>query len=427
MKRLISFYGDDFTGSTDVMEAMSTHGVKTILFTRRPTAEEFAPFADYKAIGLAGTSRSQTPEWMNQNLPEIFAWLKTLDAQFCHYKVCSTFDSSAEVGNIGRAAEIGAQIFAQNIIPLVVGAPQLKRYTFAANLFAGYQGETYRIDRHPVMARHPVTPMHESDLRLHLAQQTQMPTTLANVVWPSHGLALVDVSDAATQLFAGQRLLDAPQQALPFAIGSSGIEYALVKALAAMGGISGRVEFAPLAKVERCVVVSGSVSPTTGRQIQTAQHNGFETVPLSPLDLARDDGHMVGQAIDDCLSILNRGVSPLVHTALGSASDETSALNAIDEGRLRIGLGLGKILRAVLERTNIKHAIIAGGDSSSHALGQLDIYALQTRFPLSATPGSPLCTATSSNAKLNGLEVALKGGQVGNDAYFVQLRDGLTA
>jgi 3-oxoisoapionate kinase len=390
------------------MEALSTHGIDTVLFTRIPTASEFAPFNNCNAIGLAGTSRSQTPEWMNQNLPEIFAWLKTLDAQFCHYKVCSTFDSSPEVGNIGRAVEIGAKTFSQNIIPLVVGAPQLKRYTFAANLFAGYQGETYRIDRHPVMSQHPVTPMHESDLRLHLAHQTQLPIILANTTWPSNGMALIDVYDTATQLFAGQRLLDAPQQALPFVVGSSGVEYALMKA---------RAE----------IVVSGSVSPTTGRQIQTAQKNGFETLPLSPLDLARDDGQIVGQAIDDCLHILNRGMSPLVHTALGSASDETSALNVIEDGRLRIGLALGNILRGVLERTNIKRAIIAGGDSSSHALGQLDIYALQTRFPLIATPGSPLCTATSSNAKLNGLEIALKGGQVGNDTYFVQLRDGLTA
>ena len=30
---LLSFYGDDFTGSTDVMEALATNGVKTVLFT----------------------------------------------------------------------------------------------------------------------------------------------------------------------------------------------------------------------------------------------------------------------------------------------------------------------------------------------------------------------------------------------------------
>ena len=107
---------------------------------------------------------------MDEHLTPALAWLKTLEAAFCHYKVCSTFDSSPTIGSIGRAIEIGQRLFAQANVPLVVGAPQLKRYTAFGNLFAAYQGEIYRIDRHPVMARHPVTPMNEADLRLHLGQ-----------------------------------------------------------------------------------------------------------------------------------------------------------------------------------------------------------------------------------------------------------------
>ena len=129
-------------------------------------------------MGIAGTSRSQTPEWMDEHLPRHFSWLKQLGARFCHYKVCSTFDSAPHVGNIGRAIEIGRRVFGQSITPLVVGAPQLKRYTAFGHLFAGYQGETYRIDRHPVMSRHPVTPMDEADLRRHLARQTELPVDL---------------------------------------------------------------------------------------------------------------------------------------------------------------------------------------------------------------------------------------------------------
>src|SRR5689334_1501424 len=104
---LLSFYGDDFTGSTDVMEALASHGIETVLFTRKPSGDEFKPFAGYQAVGLAGTSRSQTPEWMDANLPGAFAWLKSLGARFCHYKVCSTFDSSPTVGSIGKAIDIG--------------------------------------------------------------------------------------------------------------------------------------------------------------------------------------------------------------------------------------------------------------------------------------------------------------------------------
>lgn len=425
MKKLLSFYGDDFTGSTDVMEALATHGVETVLFTRIPTPQELAPFANCLAIGVAGTSRSQKPEWMDEHLPRYFLWLKALDAQFCHYKVCSTFDSSPTIGNIGRAAEIGVRIFAQNTVPLVVGAPQLKRFTFAAHLFAGYQGETFRIDRHPVMSRHPVTPMRESDLRLHIAQQTHLQTSLFNAEWPEDGLVLIDVHNAETQLRAGEALLEAPAQALPFIVGSSGVEYALMKALSHHKLIAGHADFAPLEKVRQCIVISGSVSPTTERQIRYATQRGFTAVDVSPLALAQNSAPEIQMAIERCLIILSQGQSPLVHTALGPGSDVGVSFGEIPNARQRIGEGLGLILKSLLERTQLKRAIIAGGDSSSHALGQLDVYALQTRYPLTSTPGSPLCTATSNNPHFDGLEIAMKGGQVGSEAYFVQLRDGL--
>jgi uncharacterized protein YgbK (DUF1537 family) len=47
----LSYYGDDFTGSTDVMEAMALHGVKTVLFTRIPTLQEQASTCRYASNG----------------------------------------------------------------------------------------------------------------------------------------------------------------------------------------------------------------------------------------------------------------------------------------------------------------------------------------------------------------------------------------
>ncbi len=137
----LSFYGDDLTGSTDAMEALSSRGVPTVLFTRQPDAGQLARFAGVRAIGLAGTSRSQTPAWMEAHLAPALAWLHGLRAGLCHYKVCSTFDSSPAIGSIGKAIELGGQVFGQAMVPLVVGAPQLKRYTAFGNLFAGFRGE----------------------------------------------------------------------------------------------------------------------------------------------------------------------------------------------------------------------------------------------------------------------------------------------
>jgi uncharacterized protein YgbK (DUF1537 family) len=62
-----------------------------------------ADFTDVGAVGLAGDSRAMTPEDIEQTLPGAFSQLKELGAPLFHYKVCSTFDSSPEIGSIGRA------------------------------------------------------------------------------------------------------------------------------------------------------------------------------------------------------------------------------------------------------------------------------------------------------------------------------------
>jgi len=424
MAPLLSYYGDDFTGSTDTMEALASHGVETVLFTRLPSDDEFRPFTGFEAFGLAGTSRSQPPTWMDEHLPQTFAWLKRLGARFCHYKVCSTFDSSPETGSIGRATDIGARLFAQARVPLIVGAPQLKRYTFAGHLFAAYQGEIYRIDRHPVMSRHPVTPMHEADLRLHLGRQTTLQVALEGALKGENGVELFDVFDAETQIAAGRKLL-ATHAAETFVVGSSGVEYALVKALAADGRIAGKADFAPLAKADRVIAVSGSVSPTTERQIRHALDNGFEGLRADPLELAGEArAASIGRLANRAVEVLGRGRSVVIYTALGPASNIGEKLDAIPGGRHRVGEALGVILRNALQRTELKRVVVSGGDSSGHALSQLDIHALTTRLPLKGSPGSPLCTAHSSSPAFSGIEIAMKGGQLGGDGYFVQLRDG---
>jgi uncharacterized protein YgbK (DUF1537 family) len=149
-------------------------------------------------------------------------------------------------------------------------------------------------------------------------------------------------------------------------------------------------------------------------------------VSVDAVELARGGDEVWQRAVAAALAVLGDGKSPLVHTALGPSSDDGARLNAIPDGRRNIGEGLGTILKAILHASHIRRVIVAGGDSSSHALGQLDIYALTTRKPLPATPGSPLCTAAAGSANLNGIEIALKGGQVGADDYFSALRDGRT-
>src|ERR1043165_5044279 len=132
----LAYYGDDFTGSTDVLDVLVRAGIPTVLLLTEPTADLLDRFPDARAVGVAGMSRSKSPEWMDQAMPPLFGKLRDLGAPFVHYKVCSTFDSSATVGSIGRAIDCAAAVFQNRCVPLVVGAPALKRYTTFGNLFA---------------------------------------------------------------------------------------------------------------------------------------------------------------------------------------------------------------------------------------------------------------------------------------------------
>ena len=57
--------------------------------------------------------------------------------------------------------------------PLVVGGAGDPAATRRSAISSRRRGRRLRLDRHPVMSRHPVTPMDEADVRLHLAGQTE--------------------------------------------------------------------------------------------------------------------------------------------------------------------------------------------------------------------------------------------------------------
>ena len=78
--------------------------------------------------------------------------------------------------------------------------------------------------------------------------------------------------------------------------------------------------------------------------------------------LACGEPQVMAEAVERSLGILQRGRSPLVHTALGAATDEGARIDASSDGRRNIGEGLGRILGGVLARTGLSRVMIAGGD-----------------------------------------------------------------
>jgi uncharacterized protein YgbK (DUF1537 family) len=443
--RLLTFYGDDYTGSSAVMEVLSFAGVPTVLFLGPPTPEQVARFGDFRALGIAGVARSQSPAWMAEHLPPVFRQLAALDAPIAHYKVCSTFDSAPHVGSIGKAIELAEPILGGAWHPLVVGAPAIGRYQAFGNLFAAIEGTGYRLDRHPVMARHPVTPMAEADVRLHLARQTQIPIGLVDFVALKAGrgsehlaseqargarIVALDVLDDETLAETGRLIWEHRGERL-FAVGSQGLEYALVAHWRATGLLPHESTRTGSKRRERIAVVSGSCSPITAGQIAFALGNGFEGIRLDATRAVDADAwrREVQRGSEQALHALGEGRDPLVFTASGPddpavpALAEAIAANsaAVGEVNARIGDGLGKVLDRVVRDGALKRAVISGGDTSGHAGMALGIYAVTALAPLA--PGSPLCRAYSDDAH-DGLEIAFKGGQMGTPDFFIAAKRG---
>ena len=422
MSLLFSYYGDDFTGSTDALEVLAAHGVRTVLFLGVPNEGECKQFAGYRAVGVAGESRSRNPEWMARSLPEVFEWLRSLGAPIVQYKVCSTFDSSPQLGNIGIAMQIGRAVFRAHCVPVVVAAPHLRRYVLFGNLFAAQGDSVYRIDRHPTMRRHPVTPMGESDLRLHLAEQAPGGIELLDILALSAGKAdealeqliardptaiIFDGLDERSELETG-RLLWTRCAQFPFVTGSSGLTHALLRHWHEAEIIPPGSSPTEATPADRIIVVSGSCSPVTETQIQYALRNGFEGIHAAALE----PGELLRQSIE----VLARGQSLVVYSALGP-HDLRGSLTGENLGRY-----LGTLLRQLIVRSGVRRVVIAGGDTASHATGQLGIHALT--FSAQMTPGAPLCRAHSTDPSMDGLELVLKGGQVGSSDFFEQVRKG---
>jgi uncharacterized protein YgbK (DUF1537 family) len=86
----------------------------------------------------------------------------------------------------------------------------------------------------------------------------------------------------------------------------------------------------------------------------------------------------------------------------------------------RVAAATGALLRPVLSKVSIERLVIAGGDTSSHAVAALDVWGLSYRGPMAA--GAPLCRVHSDDARLDGLDIILKGGQMGSRDFFEQAK-----
>ncbi|MDT8838439.1 four-carbon acid sugar kinase family protein [Paraburkholderia fungorum] len=455
----LAFYGDDFTGSTDALEVLAFAGLRCALFLKAPSSEKLSQLGGFDAIGVAGDSRGMSPSEMEASLPSVFEALRDLNAPILHYKVCSTFDSGPTIGSIGKALEIARAGITRHPVPIVAGTPALKRYCAFGNLFArsGTDNKTYRIDRHPIMSVHPVTPMMEGDLLRHLALQTDLP--LSGIFLPSLEGAREEIDrawsaatltgdagillDSVTERHLTEvgRILDgyATTVGSIFTIGSSGVEYALTQWWRELGKLpSTQRSYDRIAPTSQILAISGSASPLSSAQIDTAIAAGFAEIAVDAKALVREDSwqQTAQDIVGRTIALLSDGRSVIMHTARGPGDTRIAEMlesftadgltqdDARHQGGRLLGQRLGAIANAVLEATHLRRLVLSGGDTSSQVTQVLGPDALEIDGRLAA--GAPLCRVLSDKSHLRNLQLALKGGQMGDENFFVLARDGTT-
>jgi uncharacterized protein YgbK (DUF1537 family) len=297
------------------------------------------------------------------------------------------------------------------------------------------------------MSRHPVTPMAEGDLAVHLGAQTTRRRTLVDFTQLKAGagdsalqaattgddqpVVLIDVLDDETLREAG-RLVWQHRGAGVFSASSSGLSYALAAHWQSIGEIAGPAVLPPAGPVPAIAVVSGSCSPVTAGQIDWALGHGFAGHRLSPEALLTDESAAVSEAVAAACAALDHGKCPLVYTARGPddpavqqfAEHARAAGSSREDAALRTGQALARVMQGLLDRRpGLRRVAVAGGDSSGEVAAALGVLALTMQARLA--PGAPLCRAWSDRPERDGLELVLKGGQMGEPDFFGRVRDGL--
>jgi uncharacterized protein YgbK (DUF1537 family) len=422
----IAYYGDDFTGATDTLATAARAGLRSLLFLGLPTDAQLQRAGPLDCLGIAGAARAMNPGEMRAELDPVGRLFARLGAPVIHYKTCSTFDSAPQVGSIGAAIRILQPHAGNAFVPIVGGQPNLRRYCVFGNLFAGAGPAVHRLDRHPTMSRHPITPMNEADLRRHLAAQglaqvagidypdyeqdgealdSQLDTLLAG----KPDAVLLDVAHAGHLATVGRLIWQRAQQQNLLAAGPSSV----VQALAAHWQAGD--EPAPpriAAATGPVLVLAGSLSPVTARQVQAA--SSYRQVALDAARLVGDTAY-AQQMSAQVIALLAQGR----HVLAGTSADGASTTST--DGRV-LAQACGDLLASVLKAVPLRRLGIAGGDTSSHAVQALDAWGLS--YAAQLAPGVALCRLHSDEATLDGMEIMLKGGQMGGEDLFETLLHG---
>jgi uncharacterized protein YgbK (DUF1537 family) len=409
---------DDYTGASDLANALATNGLRVVQTIGVPPDSLTLP--DVDAVVVALKSRSiPAAEAVRQSL-EADHWLRARGAAHVLFKICSTFDST-DAGNIGPVSDALRDAAGGGITLVNPGFPGTGRRVFQGHLFVHDQP----LNESP-LKDHPLNPMHDANLVRVMARQSRAPVGLvplqvveqgadavrAALAKLPDGAAIVDAVNDQHFEILGQVALDRP-----ISTGASGLGIGLARALRRLDIVA---EHEPEAGAtppgQYSAILAGSCSRATLEQIAVAE----QTMPVLRLDVEK---LLAGP--DEAEAALGwararLGSGPVL-IASSSTPAEVAALQKRHGGSAigeKIEASLAWIAAGLVD-AGVGRLVVAGGETSGAVVNRLGLEGF--RIGAEIAPGVPALRVIGRAHA--GLGIALKSGNFGGPDFFARALD----
>lgn len=404
---------DDFTGATDIASFLAQNGLTTIQFNGVPAGDRAV---GAQAIVISLKSRSCPAEQAVAQSLAALAWLQQQGCERFYFKYCSTFDSTAQ-GNIGPVTDALLTALGESLTVICPALPVNGRTVYQGHLFVGD-----RLLSDSGMRHHPVTPMHDSNLlRLMAAQATGQAGLIAaaqvdqgaEAVRQALGqlgeqginYVVIDTLNEQHLLTQGEALRD-----LRLVTGGSGLAIGLARQWAMAGADAAAAEQAGRPQGDRAVVLSGSCSQMTQRQVSVYR----QLAPAQEVQVERCLQDADGYALQLCDWVAANSHQALAPLLFATADAQQLQLIQQQYGARRSSEAVEQLFAAVtreLQRSGWQRFIVAGGETSGVVAQSLGVTAFHIGPTIS--PGVPWVRDIQQP-----LSLALKSGNFGDEDFF---------
>lgn len=416
-KKRIGVVADDITGSNDIGVMLAKNGFRVTVLSLEDEPVP-ADFADVDALVINTGSRLDTAALAADKSARTAAFLVDNGCDMIYTKTCSVFR-----GNIGASFDAVQDALGVKTSMVVAGFPRNGRTTVnGIHYLNGVPvGETN-------FAHDPVTPLKFSRLSDLISQQSDRPCRMFNHEWLDKPENIRRAHLEKLKNEAAYVIFDVRNQADLKTIANlirdekniCGASAVCEELPGAWNQISPAEMYRPNKKKEGVLILAGSLTPQTTRQITEMEKAGVPAYVLNPAQLLVDGerADAVNAAVAYACGILSAGQDVLVYAARDTAAvREKSArlgVTDVDAGR-SISMAFEAIARQVHETSGLTRCLVAGGETSDSVSRGLGVRTM--RIFQEIEPGVPVMTARTVSG--NELALVFKSGSFGSDAFLL--------